>query len=89
MRYFGLLDFQTVILLTFLGLIGLVLLYMAFMGDVFPKKGREDEDGKEEFPGGIKISNNPIPSILIFVYVGFILWAIAYVIMIGLRGGPF
>ena len=89
MRFFPLLDFQMVILLTFLGLAVLILLYIAF-GYAFPTlrhPGREEE--QEEYPEGIQATNRPIPPILIFVYVAFVVWAIAYVIVIGLRGGPF
>jgi hypothetical protein len=85
-RYFALLDFQTVMLLTFLGTIAFVLLYLAFAARVSSKKG---EAGEEDFPDEIKIRRGPIPRILIFVYAGFIVWAVIYVIVIGLRGGPF
>jgi hypothetical protein len=86
MRYFALLDFQTVMLLTFLGTIAFVLLYVGFAARVSSKKG---EGGEEDFPEGIKIGKGPIPRILIFVYAGFIAWALTYVIMMGIRGEPF
>jgi len=86
MRSFPLLDFQTVMLLTFLGLAIFLLLYIAFGWSAAPNDRKEK---KEEYPGGIETTNKPIPPILIFVYGAFILWAISYVIVIGLKGGPF
>lgn len=89
MRYFSLLDFQTVVLLTFLGLAVFVLLYIAFGGSVYLTGRKEKEGEKEEYPGGIEVGNRPIPPLLVFIYVAFVVWALAYVIVIGLRGGPF
>lgn len=89
MRYFPLLDFQTVVLLIFFGLIILLLLCIAFAGRVFSKGKKEREEEIEEFPEGIQTMNKPVPLLLIFIYAGFIIWILAYVIFIGLRGGPF
>ena len=89
MRYFSLLDFQTFLLLTFLGLMFLVLLYVALGGQTPSKVSREGKEDEEEFPEGIKAKRNPVPLILVFVYLGFIAWVVGYVIMVGLRGGPF
>jgi hypothetical protein len=89
MRYFPLLDFQIVILLTFLGLAVLILLYVAFRGSL-PAADPESKDmEKETYPEGIEAENRPTPPLLIFVYVAFVVWAAAYVIFIGLKGGPF
>ena len=89
MRYFPVLDFQVVILLTFLGLAVLVLLYVAFKGSL-PSADQESEGmGRERYPEGIEAENGPTPPLLIFVYVAFVLWAASYVIFIGLRGAPF
>ncbi|MEE9611885.1 MAG: hypothetical protein V3W19_11570 [Desulfatiglandales bacterium] len=89
MRYFSLLDFQYVILLVFLGLIVIILLYVAFGSDVFTRERREKPQELENYPDGIQVRNKPIPPILIFIYVGFVIWAIVYVLMIGVRGRPF
>ena len=89
MRFFPLLDFQYAMLLIFLGLIALVLIYVAFSTyDFLPRKGDEGEK-VEEYPGGIQASNQPIPLILIFLYSGLAIWAVAYVVVIGIRGSPF
>jgi hypothetical protein len=89
MRYFPLFDFQMVVLLSFFGLTILLLLYIAlgkFVASTGKKKGEED---KEEYPGGIQTTRKPFPLILVLIYLGFILWAISYVVVIGIRGGPF
>jgi len=89
MRFFPLLDLQYVMLLIFLGLIALVLIYVAFRTyDFLPRKRGEGEE-TEEYPGGIQASNKPIPLILIFLYAGLAIWAVAYVVVIGIRGNPF
>jgi hypothetical protein len=31
----------------------------------------------------------PIPLILVFVYAGFVVWAVAYVVVVGIGGAPF
>jgi len=85
MRYFPLLDFQYIVLLIFLGSASLIALYLAFTHE-------EDDEGqeiKEEYPEGIRGRNGPVPLVLIFLYLGFIIWAIVYVVTIGIKGQPF
>ena len=89
MRFFPLLDFQYAMLLIFLGLIALVLIYVAFRTYDFLPAKREKGEEDVEYPGGIRASNNPIPLILIFLYAGLAIWAVAYVVVIGIRGSPF
>lgn len=89
MRFFAVFDFQMVVLLTFLGLAALVLLYMAFGSSRFSRNQKEEEEEAEDYPGGIKAARRPLPPILIFVYVAFVVWAVVYVVVIGIKGGPF
>jgi hypothetical protein len=89
MRFFPLLDFQYAMLLIFLGLIALVLIYVAFRTYDFLPAKREKGEEDEEYPGGIRASNHPIPLILISLYAGLAIWAVAYVVVIGIRGNPF
>jgi hypothetical protein len=89
MRFFSLLDFQYVMLLIFLGLIALILLYVAFYRHDFILGRGEKKEETEEYPGGIQARNRPIPLILIFLYLGLVVWVLAYVVMIGIRGAPF
>ena len=89
MRFFSLLDFQYAMLLILLGLIALVLIYVAFSSyDFLPRKRGEKEE-VEDYPGGIQAAHRPIPLILVFIYAGLAIWAVAYVIVIGIRGVPF
>jgi succinate dehydrogenase/fumarate reductase cytochrome b subunit len=88
-RYFALYDFQNVMLLSFLGLVVLILLYIAFNNLVASTGYAKRKEELEEFPEGIQTGKKPIPLILIFVYAGFIVWAMAYAVVIGIRGGPF
>ncbi len=88
MRYFALLDFQYVVLLVFLGLTVLILIYLAFYGHALHRGKQEKSDETEGYPEGIRVSRNPIPPILIFLYVTFVLWALGYLIVVGLLGGP-
>jgi hypothetical protein len=89
MRYFTLLDFQYVIILIFLGMVVFLLLYIAF-GARVPTRDTKEEGGRlEEYPEGIQAGESPIPPILIFIYVAFFIWAAAYLVVVGLRGGAF
>ncbi len=89
MRYFSLLDFQYVILLVFLGVTILLLFYVTFESYVFTRERDERPQELEDYPDGIKVRDKPIPLILIFIYIGFVIWAISYVLIIGLRGVAF
>ena len=88
MRFFSVLDFQYALLIIFLGLIFFILTYIAFGGYVLPtSKGRKEEI--EEYPEGIQTKNGPLPLLLFFIYLSFFIWAIGYVVVIGIRGGAF
>jgi len=89
MRFFPVFDFQLVVLLTFLGLVVLILLYMAFGSSRHSKRQGADDEEVEEYPGGITTTRKPLPPILIFVYIAFVVWAVIYVVVIGIKGGPF
>ncbi len=87
MRYFPLFDFQMVVLLTFLGIVVLLLLSLAF-GARSGRTRREGDEKVEEYPEGIQVARRRVPGILIFIYIAFIVWALAYLVVVGLRGGP-
>jgi len=86
MRFFPLLDIQYVVLAFFMGLGGLVAIWLAFRGH--PRRG-EGEVEEGEYPEGIKIGKGRIPPLLILVYAGFCLWALGYAIKVGILGPPF
>jgi len=88
MRFFSVLDFQYAVLLTFLGLAIFFLIYIAFGGYALrTRKGRGDEI--EKYPEGIRAKNGPLPLLLLFIYFSFLIWAIGYVVVIGIHGGAF
>jgi hypothetical protein len=86
MRYFNLLDFQYIVLSLFIGIAVTVLLYVAFG---WPALSLKRKEAPEEFADGLKIEKNPVPPILIFVYTAFFIWAVIYMIVEGIEGGPF
>ena len=89
MRFFVLYDFQNVVLLSFLGSIILVLLYMAFGKLGATGRSPKAEKTSEEHSREIRSAKKPIPLILIFVYAGFLIWTVVYVLFVGIRGNPF
>ena len=84
MRFFSLLDFQYIVLLLFLGIVFLIALYLAFTHD----DNDEGEEMREAHPEAIREQDGPVPLVLMFLYLGFIIWAIVYVVIIGIRGNP-
>lgn len=86
MRFFGVLDFQSLVLAIFIALAVLILLYLSFGWEA---PARKKQPPAEEFPDGLKIGKNPVPPILIFIYSAFLIWAVAYMIVVGIKGEPF
>ena len=86
MRYFDLLDFQYVVLALFIGIAVTILVYVAFGWSPLSLKRNK---APEEFAEGLQIEKNPVPPILIFVYTAFFIWAVVYLIVEGIKGGPF
>ena len=93
MRFFTLIDFQYLILALFLGLAAALVVYLAFRYTGGRKQSAEnsvEEPGAadSEYPEGFRIGDNPVPPILILLFLGFIVWFIFYVIIFGIFGGP-
>lgn len=86
MRYFALLDFQYVVLALFFGIAAAILLHVAFGWPGVSHKARKEP---EHYADGLQIEKNPIPPILVFVYSAFLIWAVAYMIVVGIKGEPF
>lgn len=86
MRYFDLLDFQYLVLALFIGIAVTILVYVAFGWSAQSLKRKE---APEEFAEGLQIGKNPVPPILVFVYTAFFIWAVVYMIVEGIKGGPF
>lgn len=87
MRFFDLLDIRHLMLTISLGVVGAIVIYLGFQSYFFSH--RKEEEGEEDFPEGIRIQNHTIPPLIMFVIIGFFIWAVFYVILIGLFGNPF
>jgi hypothetical protein len=91
MRFFDILDYQHLALGVFLGLATAVIMYLAFRTMRFTRE-RESSDVADqnfEYPDGLRGKNHSVPPVLIFLYAGFVVWLILYVLYIGLfRGEP-
>lgn len=86
MRFFSLLDFRYYVLAIFLGLITALVLYLSFRRT--SEEGEDERSDLIEFPEGLSSARHPIPPILLFTYIGFVIWAIIYVIFFGILGKP-
>ena len=90
MRFFDVLDFQYLVLAVFLGTASLLIIYLGFRSYSYSWKERPKSAGDEhEYPGGIKIGTHPIPPLLYFIFLGFGVWFLIYVIFYGILGEPF
>ncbi len=87
MRFFFLKDYQDWLLSVGLGLILVILIYLALKSYNYSQeriRGREQEEF--HYPDGIEGRNFPTPPFMIFLYIGFVIWAVCYVIFIGMKG---
>ncbi len=91
MRFFDMLNTQHLILGIFFGLIASLLVYIVFGG--FYYAADEKEGGGE--PGedfsheeDVRPKRRPLPSVVLFLFIGFVVWLVCYVIFQGLKGGP-
>jgi hypothetical protein len=87
MRFFFLQDYQHWLMAVFLGIVLAILVYLGFTA-YSDSRARADEKAEKEFmyPDGIRGKNLPTPVFILFLYLGFIIWAILYVIFIGMKG---
>ncbi|HME43142.1 MAG TPA: hypothetical protein VKF36_08665 [Syntrophorhabdales bacterium] len=88
MRLFSMLDAQHLILGIFLGLICAILIYLGFRSARFTKPRKQGEERESGYPDGLEIGNNPVPPLLLFLFIGFVVWFIFYVIFFGVQRGP-
>ena len=93
MRLFSLIDFHHFILALFLGMAAALVIYLAFRyGPETRRRGEHDNPAREgsygentDVPGA---EHNPAPPVLIFLFLGFVVWLICYVVFFAIRGGP-
>ena len=94
MRLFTLVDFHHLVLAIFLCCVAAVVIYLALR---YPSKKDNDESGKEEparvsngaeYPVGYRKGPVPVPPLFVFLFIGFLVWFIVYVLVVGIFGGP-
>ena len=88
MRYFELLNLQHFVLYLFPALATIVI-FAAGLGFYYLR--RRDSAEKEtriieEYPGGIQGRNAPFPIVLLLIIGGTVIWALAYILLIGFLG---
>ena len=88
MQFFPLVDFQHWILAIFLGLILLILVYLAF-GSHGRRSASFAEKDEREILFGEEPVKKGMPPTLIVVFLGAIVFALGYFILIGIKGPPF
>jgi hypothetical protein len=91
MRFFDILGTQHLILGAFFGLIAALLVYIGF-GASYYSTGREEGGGEsgEDLARkeGFRSKSRPLPAVVLFLFIGFAVWLVCYVIFLGLKGGP-
>ena len=90
MRFFSLLDLQYEAMAVLLGLVTVLLLYLAW-SDYPGRRPPELDQSKDTGEGEAEqeTDHNPIGSFLIFLYIGIPLWSVAYMIYTGFFGPRF
>ncbi|MBI5441814.1 MAG: hypothetical protein HY900_11465 [Deltaproteobacteria bacterium] len=92
MRYFSLVDFKDAALAYLLGIVAVILVYMAWSSYPMRRIPRSKEEIRRleghEIESGHHAEENPVAPFLVLVYVGIAAWAVAYMIFVGVRGGP-
>jgi hypothetical protein len=88
MRFFTLLGIQHFIMYLFpaLTFIGLFIVGLGFY--YIRRKDSQERETRiiEQYPGGIEGRNAPFPLVLYLLVAGTIIWALAYIILIGVLG---
>lgn len=89
MRFFFLQDYQHWLLAVFLGILLAILVYLAFRSYGHSSERADERAGQDfDYPDGIVAKNFPTPPFILFLYIGFVVWAIIYVIFVGIKGEP-
>jgi hypothetical protein len=88
MRFFPLEGFRDIILFLFPTLIFMILFYVAWSRSHFRTKDSAEREKQvlHVYPDGIEDRNAPFPLILILIILGYVLWAILYMLGIAYMG---
>ncbi|MFZ2448192.1 MAG: hypothetical protein WAW37_17685 [Syntrophobacteraceae bacterium] len=93
MRFFDWIDFQFEMIALFLGLVSLIMVYLAWAS--YPWRSRAgtpeemDDQATHEMLTGHDTEKNPIAPFLIFTYIGIALCWVSYVIYYWASAGNF
>ena len=89
MRYFDLLQIQHFVLYLFPALATIVVFALGLHFTYFRGKDSKQRETKiiEEYPGGIKGRNAPMPIIIILTIAGTVIWSVVYIFFIRFMGG--
>ncbi len=88
MRYFTILDFQHWVAALFIGGLLPILAYVSWSGYVRRKAEKLDLSDDTMPLEPPESEHHSVAPILIFIYIGTFFWMIAYLLMVGLAGGP-
>lgn len=88
MRFFPLEGFRDIILFLFPTLIFMILMYVGWSRSYFKSKDSAEREKRiyHSYPDGLEDRNAPFPLILFLIIVGYVLWAVFYMLGIAILG---
>jgi hypothetical protein len=93
MQFFPLLDFQQLVLAFFLGAGFVFLVYVALSSYKQERGELSPEELDKLVRGELAEAHDPeggrIAPVLIFIYLGVVVWAVSYVVVVGINGPAF
>ncbi len=93
MQYFPLLAFQHLVLAFFLGTGFVILLYIAFSSYKQTREKLSEEELDHLARGELAEVHDPegirIAPVLIFIYLGALVWSVSYFVIVGVKGTAF
>jgi hypothetical protein len=93
MQYFPLLAFQHLVLAFFLGAGFVILLYIALSSYKQTREELSEEQLDHLARGALAEVHDPegnrIAPVLIFIYLGVIVWSVSYFVVVGIKGTAF
>jgi hypothetical protein len=88
MRYFDLLNLQHFILYILPAAVSIIV-FAVGLGFYYvrrPDSSERENQIIEEYPGGIQGRNAPFPMVVTLIIAGTVVWAVAYILLIGILG---
>lgn len=93
MQFFSIVGFQDLVVAFGLGLGFVILLHIALSGYRRERKEASGAELEQLMRGDLAHAHDPegipLPPVLIFIYLGVAIWAVAYVVVVGIRGVAF